>query len=141
MVSLCLVFFHSHFQGNFDHNLDKVLKNASMRDKTVILTTLNRAWAEPQSIFDVFLDSFKIGNNTERLVSHLVIISMDQKAHSRCLAIHPHCYALNTEGVNFSSEAYFMTPDYLEMMWRRIKFLAIVLEMGYNFVFTVCFLF
>lgn len=30
-----------------------------------------------------------------------------------------------------------MTADYLKMMWRRIDFLRSVLEMGYNFVFTV----
>jgi hypothetical protein len=30
-----------------------------------------------------------------------------------------------------------MTQDYLKMMWRRIKFLRSVLEMGYNFIFSV----
>lgn len=55
----------------------------------------------------------------------------------RCLDIHVHCVALVTEGVDFRSEAYFMSPDYLKMMWRRIDFLRTVLEMGYNFVFTV----
>jgi hypothetical protein len=103
----------------------------------VILTTLNQAWAEPGSIFDLFLESFQVGDNTQKLVNNLIIISMDQKAHARCLAIHPHCYALRTEGLNFSSEAYFMSEEYLKMMWRRIEFLGTVLEMGYSFVFTV----
>lgn len=32
-----------------------------------------------------------------------------------------------------------MTPDYLKMMWKRIDFLRYVLELGYNFIFTVNF--
>ncbi|XP_059641423.1 uncharacterized protein At4g15970-like isoform X2 [Cornus florida] len=114
----CLVLYHwTHpfellpnysSSSSSDHNyalcdkdvseLKKVLKNASMADKTVILTTLNDAWAEPNSILDVFLESFRIGDQT--------------------------------------SEAYFMTEDYLKMMWRRIRFLQSVLRLGYNFVFT-----
>lgn len=128
-------------QGNYgydyDSDLERVLKAASMGNKTVIITTLNEAWAEEGSIIDLFLESFKIGNNTQKLVKNLVIISLDQKAYTRCLAIHPHCFALKTKGLNFSSEAYFMTPNYLEMMWRRIRVLLTVLQMGYSFVFTV----
>ncbi|KAL9334777.1 hypothetical protein Peur_071958 [Populus x canadensis] len=123
-------------KGKFDLELEGILKNASTKHKTVILTTLNQAWAEPGSIFDLFLESFQVGDNTQKLVKNLIIISMDQKAHARCLAIHPHCYALRTEGLNFSSEAYFMSEEYLKMMWRRIEFLGTVLEMGYSFVFT-----
>lgn len=121
--------------------LDTVLNRASMENKTVILTTLNDAWAEPNSIFDLFLESFRIGNNTQKLVNHLVVICWNEKAYNRCLSLHPHCYYLRTEGVNFSSEAFFMTPDYLQMMWRRIGFLANLLENGYSFVFTVFFFF
>ena len=106
-------------------------------NKTVILTTLNEAWAKPHSIFDLFLESFQIGNNTQRLLNYLLVICLDEKAYNHCLVIHPHCYHLRTAGINFSGDAFFMTPDYLQMMWRRIEFLAVVLEKGYNFVFTV----
>ncbi|KAL6175747.1 hypothetical protein ACLB2K_052386 [Fragaria x ananassa] len=116
--------------------LDAVLRNASMKDKTIIVTTLNDAWAEPNSIFDLFLESFRIGNNTKRLLKHLVVICLDQKAYARCVALHPHCYQLYTEGANFTSEAAFMSSDYLHMMWRRIQFLTSILEKGYSFVFT-----
>lgn len=117
--------------------LEEVMQKAAMADKTVILTTLNEAWAAPNSTFDLFLESFRIGNQTQRLLKHLVVIALDQKAYSRCLALHPHCFALTTKGVDFSAgEAFFMSTDYLKMMWRRIKFLHSVLEMGYNFVFT-----
>ncbi|KAJ1390072.1 Nucleotide-diphospho-sugar transferase [Sesbania bispinosa] len=108
-----------------------------MKHKTVIITTLNDAWAEPGSIFDLFLESFHIGGNqTQKLLNHLVVITWDQKAHARCLALHKHCYQLETKGDNFTSEAFFMTPDYLHMMWRRIEFLGSVLHLGYSFVFT-----
>lgn len=121
--------------------LDKVLRNASMvmggENKTVIITTLNDAWAEPNSIFDLFVESFRIGNDTKGLLKHLVVICLDDKALARCLASHPHCFRLETKGANFTREASFMSSAYLDMMWRRIQFLGSVLEMGYSFVFTV----
>ncbi|KAG5013230.1 hypothetical protein AAZV13_09G131500 [Glycine max] len=120
----------------YDPKLASVLRNACMKDKTVIITTLNDAWAEPGSIFDLFLESFRLGNQTKKFLNHLVVITWDQKAHARCLALHKHCYQVETKGDNFTGEAFFMTADYLHMMWRRIEFLGTVLDMGYNFVFT-----
>lgn len=122
-----------------EYTLEQVLKNAAMEDKTVILTTLNEAWAAPNSVVDLFLESFRIGDGTNRLLNHLVIIALDQKAFQRCLDVHTHCFYLVSEGIDFHQEAFFMTPAYLKMMWRRIAFLRSVLEMGYNFVFTVTF--
>ncbi|KAG0491707.1 hypothetical protein HPP92_005105 [Vanilla planifolia] len=116
--------------------LTRVLKDAAMEDKTVILTTLNAAWASTNSIIDIFLESFHIGNGTRLLLDHLVIIAFDKKAYLRCMAIHRHCFALTTEGVDFSGEKDFMSDGYLKMMWRRIDFLRLILEMGYNFIFT-----
>lgn len=130
------------YQEYYDPNLKNILKNASMKDKTVILTTLNDAWAEPGSIFDQFLESFQVGGNqTKKLLDHLVVVTWDQKAHSRCVDLHKYCYQLQTKGDNFTNEAFFMTPTYLHMMWRRIEFLGTVLQLGYSFVFTVCFYF
>lgn len=104
----------------------------------MILTTLNEAWAAPGSVIDLFFESFRIGEGTGMLLNHLVIIALDAKAYSRCRELHKHCFSLETEGVDFSGkEAYFMTRSYLKMMWRRIDFLRSVLELGYNFVFTV----
>ncbi|RYR56873.1 hypothetical protein Ahy_A05g022599 [Arachis hypogaea] len=117
--------------------LESVLRKASMKDKTVIITNLNDAWAEPGSIFDVFLESFRIGNETQHFLNHLVVINWDQKAHARCQAIHPHCYQIESKSENFTaSEAYFMSKDYLHIVWRKIDFLSTVLELGYSFVFT-----
>ncbi|CAN4076465.1 unnamed protein product [Withania somnifera] len=119
-----------------ESNLEKVLEKAAMGDKTVIITTLNAAWTEENSIFDVFLKSFRAGNQTKPLLKHVVVAALDQTAYSRCLEKQLHCYALTTKGVDFSGEAHFMSEDYLKMMWRRIDFLTYVLQIGYNFIFT-----
>ncbi|EYU37475.1 hypothetical protein ABFS82_01G049200 [Erythranthe guttata] len=117
--------------------LIRVLEKSAMADKTVIITALNEAWIEPDSIFDLFLESFKIGNQTNFLIKHLLVVTLDQKAFRHCqVVLKLNCYFLKTEGVNFSVEAHFMTQDYLKMMWRRMDFLRYVLELGYNFVFT-----
>ncbi|CAM6029363.1 unnamed protein product [Sphagnum balticum] len=116
--------------------LDKVLARASMHDRTVILTTLNAAWAQPNTMVDLFLDSFEQGDGIKYLLKHLVIIALDQVAYDRCTELHTACFMLTTEGVDFAADKFFMTDDYLKMMWRRIEFLRYVLEMGYNFVFS-----
>ncbi|KAH9298702.1 hypothetical protein KI387_030384, partial [Taxus chinensis] len=116
--------------------LETILQKASMVNKTVIITTLNEAWATPNSMIDLFLESFRVGEETGVLLNHLVIVALDQKAYDRCMSIHSHCFVLKTEGVDFSMEKLFMSHDYLKMMWRRIDFLRTVLEMGYNFIFT-----
>ncbi|XWS34399.1 hypothetical protein CRYUN_Cryun21dG0035500 [Craigia yunnanensis] len=121
---------------NPNQQLEEVFNNASMVNKTVILTTLNDAWASPNSVVDLFLKSFMLGDGTHRLLDHLVIVALDEKAYNRCRIVHKHCFALVTEEVDFHQEAYFMTPHYLKMMWRRIDFLRSVLELGYSFVFT-----
>ncbi|CAL1356912.1 unnamed protein product [Linum trigynum] len=113
------------------------LATAGRRSKsTVILTMINKAWVERGSILDVFLEGFSVGDGTQELVKHLVIVSLDQRAYERCQEIHPHCYALTTPGVNFTGDATFMTQEYLLVVWRRIDFLGSVLRLGYNFVST-----
>ncbi|XP_010926765.1 uncharacterized protein At4g15970-like [Elaeis guineensis] len=117
-------------------DLRRVLRNATMNDRTVILTTLNEAWAKPNSVLDLFFESFRIGEQTEQLLNHLVILAMDPKAFERCKSVHPHCYFLTTEGVDFTAEKRFMSQDYLKMMWKRLEFFHVILELGYNFLFT-----
>ncbi|CAL9078792.1 Nucleotide-diphospho-sugar transferase [Musa troglodytarum] len=107
-----------------------------MENKTVILTTLNAAWATPGSIIDLFIESFQIGDGTRKLLDHLVIIALDKQTYVRCLSIHAHCFPLITEGADFSDEKLFMSAGYLSMMWTRIEFLRLVLEKGYNFIFS-----
>uniref|UniRef100_A0A0D9ZPU5 Glycosyltransferase n=1 Tax=Oryza glumipatula TaxID=40148 RepID=A0A0D9ZPU5_9ORYZ len=119
-----------------DLKLQQVLQKASMGDNTVILTTLNSAWASPGSVIDLFIDSFRSGVRTSSLLNHLVIIAFDWNAYKQCLKIHPYCFALGTDGVDFSEEKRFLTSGYLEMMWKRIDFLRLVLESGFSFIFS-----
>ncbi|KAG8059836.1 hypothetical protein GUJ93_ZPchr0002g23452 [Zizania palustris] len=116
--------------------LEQVLQEASMDNKTIILTTMNAAWASPGSVIDLFIDSFRRGVRTSSLLRHLVIITFDWKAYKQCKKIHTHCFALVTKDVDFSQEKRFQTSGYLEMMWKRLDFLRLVLEKGYSFIFS-----
>ncbi|KAL2936638.1 hypothetical protein RDABS01_028621, partial [Bienertia sinuspersici] len=119
------------------YDLRKVLKSATTKEKTVILTYLNEAWAAPNSIFDIFLESFRIGNNTSYLLNHLMVIAVDDEAFSRCKSLVSHCYLLKSnESSAMSHQANFMTPQYLDMVWRRLSFLHRILTLGYNFIIT-----
>ncbi|KAI3857133.1 hypothetical protein MKW98_010547 [Papaver atlanticum] len=115
--------------------LERLLKAATMKDKTVILTTLNEAWAAPapNSILDLFLESFKIGENTKYLLNHC----NGPESISALFRSAPRCYALKVEGVDFTVEAYFMKGNYLKMVWSKIDIQKSALEIGYNFVFTI----
>ncbi|XP_078444432.1 uncharacterized protein At4g15970-like [Wolffia australiana] len=126
----------SSISGSDEIKLKTVLEKAAMGNNTVILTSLNEAWAAPGSIIELFLESFWTGEHISRLLEHLVIIALDEKAYARCRSTHVNCYPLKTEGVDFSAEKKFMTEDYLKMVWRKIEFLRSVLELGYSFIFT-----
>ncbi|CAA0395875.1 putative nucleotide-diphospho-sugar transferase [Arabidopsis thaliana] len=117
--------------------LERVLMNAAMEDNTVIITALNQAWAEPNSTFDVFRESFKVGIETERLLKHVIAVCLDIKAYDQCLKVHPHCYLINaTDSDQLSGPNRFMTPGYLKLIWRRMDLLRQVIGLGYNFIFT-----
>lgn len=121
-------------------NLARILREASTEEKTVIVTMMNKAYAERNSTFDVFLEGFRVGEGTERLLRHVMVVCLDDKAYSRCLEVFPRrCFLLRTSGFDFSGEKLYMVPDYLKMMWRRTEFLASLLKLGYNFLFTVSF--
>lgn len=115
----------------------KILRAASMPDKTVIVTIINEAWAAPMSVFDIFLESLRIGNNTSSLIKHVMVVTLDSKAYSRCRDVHPHCYPLQVEDHNVTNEAAdFLTPKYLKIVWRKIEVQRSILQYGYNFLFT-----
>ncbi|KAK9090135.1 hypothetical protein Sjap_023312 [Stephania japonica] len=116
--------------------LRSLLKKVARPDKVLVITTVNYAWAKPGSVLDLFLESFHVGKGTKRILNHLLIVAMDQKAYMRCKSIHPHCYFFDTPGIDFASEQQSTSPDYLKFMWRRVEFMQIVLELGYSFFFT-----
>ncbi|CAN6213775.1 unnamed protein product [Urochloa humidicola] len=120
-----------------EDDLADLLRRAATPDKTVLMTAINSAWAAPGSFLDLFLDSFRHGEGTASLPSHLLIVSMDGNAHARCLATHAFCYWLRTaSGADFSGEQKYMKGDYLEMMWRRHQLQRRVVDLGYSFLFT-----
>ncbi|KAJ3688588.1 hypothetical protein LUZ61_017752 [Rhynchospora tenuis] len=120
----------------YDEELPILLRNTSMDTNTVILTSVNEAWAAPNSLLDLFLESFHAGEEIEHLLKHLLIIAMDPRAYERCMEVHPHCYFLKTKGIDYSSEKVYMSKDYLEMVWGRNKLQQRILELGFNFLLT-----
>ena len=132
-----LCFLQPFNSSDIIDELNVSLSKAANKEKTVLITTLNAAWAENNSMVDLFLKSFHIGDGTEALLKNLLIVAVDEKALNRCKEIHPNCYLMKTKGVDFSGEKLFMSEEYLKMMWRRLLFFGEVLERGYNFLFTV----
>lgn len=113
-----------------------LLRRAATADKTVLMTAINEAWAAPGSFLDLFLESFRQGEDTAGLPRHLLVVAMDGRALERCNAVHPFCYLFRVDGMDFAAEQKYMEGDYLEMMWRRNRFQQSVLELGYSFLFT-----
>jgi hypothetical protein len=111
---------------------------AATDDRTVIITCVNQAWAAPGSLLDLFLESFRIGDGTARLLPHVLVVTMDPAAHDRCQAVHRHCYHYTMPGVhmNFTSHKFFGSKEWLEMVWSKLRLQRRVLELGYGFLFT-----
>lgn len=116
--------------------LPELLPKVAMEDRTVIITSVNEAWAQPGSLLDLHLESFKNGEDIAHLLNHLLVVALDARGFERCKAVHPHCYFLNATSVDMSSAKAFMSPDYLELVWTKLTFQQRVLELGYNFLFT-----
>ncbi|KAK4416083.1 hypothetical protein Salat_2715700 [Sesamum alatum] len=131
--------------------LRTALGKASTPDKTVVISVINKAYVEPPptgeapSMFDLFLEGFWAGEGTRPLVEHLLIVAVDDTAHERCLFLRLNCYRLRAADdasgsgdgdVDFAGEKVYMTNEFIEMMWRRTRFLLDVLRRGYDFIFT-----
>lgn len=121
--------------------LEEALKGASMEEKTVIITVINKAYVEPHngeypSMFDLFLEGFWEGEGTRVLLEHLLVVTVDQTAYERCKFRRLHCFRLVTGDVDFAGEKIYMSEEFIKMMWRRTRFLMEVLKLGYNFIFT-----
>ncbi|KAL2251245.1 UNVERIFIED_CONTAM: hypothetical protein Sindi_2246800 [Sesamum indicum] len=131
--------------------LQTALEKASMPNKTVVLTVINKAYVDPPvtgdspSMFDLFLEAFWAGEGTRPLVEHLLVVAVDETAHERCLFRRLNCYRLRAEeddsgnggGDDFAGEKVYMSDEFIEMMWWRTRFLLDVLRRGYDFIFTV----
>ncbi|KAL5226593.1 hypothetical protein ABZP36_014858 [Zizania latifolia] len=118
--------------------LPGLLPKVAMEDRTVIITSVNEAWARPGSLLDLFRDSFKNGEGIAHLLDHVLVVAVDPAGFDRCKAVHPHCYLLEVKTMNLSSAKRFMTKEYLELVWTKLSLQQRVLELGYNFLFADC---
>jgi len=114
-----------------------VARAATPDDRTVIITCVNHAWAAPGSLLDLFLESFRVGDGIAELLGHVLIVAMDPTAMARCRALHPHCYRLEVKSANVSAANRFLSKGYLELVWAKLSLQQLVLELGYNYLFTV----
>lgn len=119
--------------------LEAALSEASMGNRTVIITIVNKAYVEgDKPMLDMFLDSFWLGEDTRELVDHLLLVAVDQTSFERCKFLRLHCYRLEMDGgLDSNSEKLYMSDGFIKMMWRRTLFLGDVLKRGYSFIFTV----
>ncbi|KAI3983545.1 hypothetical protein MKX01_038965 [Papaver californicum] len=123
--------------------LVKMLRDASMPDRTVIITTLNDAWAGPGSMIDLFPESFRIGKDTKKLVNHLVIVAMDERvlypnSHDQAVfEIIKHDPAVNAMGlrIKYLDTAYFggFCEPSKDMNKKKLQDLRLVLDNWKNF--------
>lgn len=119
--------------------LETALSDASMENNTVIIAMVNKAYVEGdvgKKMLDLFIESFWVGEDTRKLLDHLLLVTVDQAAYDRCKFLRLHCYRLVTDGVDFEGEQLYMSSDFIKMMWSRTLFLSNVLNHGYNFIFT-----
>ncbi|XP_042417616.1 uncharacterized protein At1g28695-like isoform X1 [Zingiber officinale] len=116
--------------------LDIALEETSMDNKMLIIAILNRAYMGENGMLDLFLQSLHQGEKTEFLINHLLLVAVDQLAFNQCKILQLHCYHLVSDSASFSKEAFYMSDDFIKMMWRRTQFLREVLRRGYSFIFT-----
>ncbi|VAH83727.1 hypothetical protein VPH35_054819 [Triticum aestivum] len=116
--------------------LAELLTKVATDDGTVIITSVNEAWARLGSLLDLFLASFKNGEGIAHLLNHTLIIAMDTITLARCEAVHPHCYLHEVTSANVSSANRFMTKSYLELIWARLEVPQHILQLGYNYLST-----
>uniref|UniRef100_A0A453GBT3 Nucleotide-diphospho-sugar transferase domain-containing protein n=1 Tax=Aegilops tauschii subsp. strangulata TaxID=200361 RepID=A0A453GBT3_AEGTS len=117
--------------------LAELLPKVATDDGTVIVTSVNEAWAAPGSLLDLFRESFNNGEGIAHLLNHTLIVAVDPGAMSHCEAVHPHCYLLEVTSANVSSANGFFTESYLELVWAKLSLQQRVLQLGYNYLFTL----
>ncbi|XP_002456849.1 uncharacterized protein At4g15970 [Sorghum bicolor] len=117
-------------------DLAQVLPKVATDDRTVIITSVNEAFARPNSLLGLFRESFQVGEGIGHLLNNVLVVAVDAKAFRYCKAVHPHCYLLEVKTMNLSSANNYMTESYIELVWTKLSLQQRVLELGYNFLFT-----
>ncbi|CAM0884384.1 unnamed protein product [Alopecurus aequalis] len=117
--------------------LAELLPKVATDDKTVIITSVNEAFARPGSLLGLFRESFYAGERIAHLLDHLLVIAVDRAAYHHCRRVHPFCYLLKaTTSMNLSSASNYMSDAYVELVWAKLELQQHVLQLGYNFLFT-----
>ncbi|XP_020192793.1 uncharacterized protein At4g15970 [Aegilops tauschii subsp. strangulata] len=125
-----------HAQEESFPGLAELLPRVAMDDGTVIITSVNEAFARPGSLLDLFRGSFRDGEGIAHLLNHTLIVAADPGALALCEAVHPHCYLLQVMAAGVSSANGFLTRSYLELVWSKLTFQHRVLQLGYNYLYT-----
>lgn len=94
---------------------------------------VDREWAKPASLLDLFLESFRTGERTKHLLNHLIVVALDNQALRYCRRAHPRCYLHTSSGKKIGS----VNPDGLVAGWNKKSLVKEILELGYNMIFTV----
>eukprot|EP00270_Netrium_digitus_P014890 TRINITY_DN5144_c0_g1_i1.p1 TRINITY_DN5144_c0_g1~~TRINITY_DN5144_c0_g1_i1.p1 ORF type:complete len:400 (-),score=86.39 TRINITY_DN5144_c0_g1_i1:192-1214(-) len=105
----------------------------------VIIVGVNMAW---KLMLELFLQRLAMGRNTTWVPSHLILVNFDHSSFSHCTSLRPrlHCF-LSLQGNKskeneFATEAFYMTPEYLNLMWYRLTTNLRILELGFDIIFT-----
>ncbi|XP_065879720.1 uncharacterized protein At4g15970-like [Euphorbia lathyris] len=127
-----------HHQYPDSGKLKEVLRAATMSTRTVILTIIEKTWARNGSIVDLFLQSYKNGENTKHLLNHVVIVTLDVQSLIYCETIHPHCFYLQTSAILYDGigSHSFSSLNYPIIDHIRNQLLLRVLHLGYNALYT-----
>ena len=86
--------------------LEAALSEASMENKTVVIAIVNKAYVEgDKPMLDLFLDSLWLGEDTRKLVDHLLLVAVDETSFERCKFLRLHFYRLQMDdGVDSNGE-------------------------------------
>lgn len=78
--------------------LEIALSKASMANRYVIIAVMNEAYVEgDKTMLDLFMDGFWLGEDTQSLVNHLLLVAVDQTSFERCRFLRLHCYRLQID--------------------------------------------
>ncbi|KAI5002845.1 hypothetical protein ZWY2020_027495 [Hordeum vulgare] len=124
-------------QTNFS-GLAELLPKVATDDRTVIITSVNEAFARPGSLLGLFRESFHAGERIDHFLDHLIVVAVDPMAYRHCRSVHRFCYLLppTKTSMNLSSASDFMSDAYVELVWTKLELQQRVLQLGYSFLFT-----
>ncbi|KAF7039452.1 hypothetical protein CFC21_049445 [Triticum aestivum] len=124
-------------QSNFA-GLAELLPMVATDDRTVIITSVNEAFARSGSLLGLFRESFFAGEKIDHFLNHLLVVAMDPMAYRHCRTVHRFCYLLPTTktSMDLSSASDFMSDAYVALVWTKLELQQRVLQLGYSFLFT-----